>query len=281
MLRKTKYLLKREALSTLYTSFIRPILEYSSEVWDSCSTTDSERLEKIQLEAARIVTGLPMFAPKTALYYETGWETLEARRKNKKLRLMYQITHGNAPAYLNDVMPPFRSQVTSYPLRNINDITIPQSSLDIYKKSFISSTIRDWNELNSDIRNSPSISTFKNRIASKNDPPKFFCKGARSLNILHTKLTHNCSALNSDLFRVNLINDTRCTCGVPVEDCEHYFMFCTNYNAARQNLFMTLRDICHIFTLNTLLFGDKNLNTQQNEELFLAVQTYIKDTKRF
>jgi hypothetical protein len=37
-------------------------LEYASEVWDNCGQTNSDRLEKVQLEAARIVTGLPSFA---------------------------------------------------------------------------------------------------------------------------------------------------------------------------------------------------------------------------
>jgi hypothetical protein len=37
-------------------------LEYASEVWDNCGQIHSDRLEKVQLEAARIVTGLPSFA---------------------------------------------------------------------------------------------------------------------------------------------------------------------------------------------------------------------------
>jgi hypothetical protein len=43
----------------MYLSFIRPVLEYASEVWDNCGQINSDRLEKVQLEAARIATGLP------------------------------------------------------------------------------------------------------------------------------------------------------------------------------------------------------------------------------
>ena len=42
---------------------IRLLVEYASEVWGGCSSVDSDRLEKIQLIAVRIVTGLPIFAP--------------------------------------------------------------------------------------------------------------------------------------------------------------------------------------------------------------------------
>jgi hypothetical protein len=45
-----------------YLTFIRPVLEYASEVWDNCGQINSDRLEKVQLEAARIATGLPSFA---------------------------------------------------------------------------------------------------------------------------------------------------------------------------------------------------------------------------
>jgi thiol-disulfide isomerase/thioredoxin len=45
-----------EYLENIYITFIRPILEYRSEVWDNCGAVNSDRLEKVQTEAARIVT---------------------------------------------------------------------------------------------------------------------------------------------------------------------------------------------------------------------------------
>jgi hypothetical protein len=46
VLRKLKFRLKREYLENIYFTFIRPILEYSSEVWDNCGQVNSDRLEK-------------------------------------------------------------------------------------------------------------------------------------------------------------------------------------------------------------------------------------------
>jgi hypothetical protein len=37
--------------------YIRPIFEYASEVWDNCGVGNSNKLDQLQLEAARIVTG--------------------------------------------------------------------------------------------------------------------------------------------------------------------------------------------------------------------------------
>jgi hypothetical protein len=43
--------------------------------------------KKIQLEAARTVTGLTKFASMDSIFFETGWETLANRRKNRKLNI--------------------------------------------------------------------------------------------------------------------------------------------------------------------------------------------------
>lgn len=45
-MKKLKFKLNRKSLSLLYTLFIRPQLEYASDVWDGCSITDSDKLEK-------------------------------------------------------------------------------------------------------------------------------------------------------------------------------------------------------------------------------------------
>jgi hypothetical protein len=44
-----------------------------------------DRLEKVQTEAARIVTGLTSYASLYSIYCETGWERLTVRREVKKL----------------------------------------------------------------------------------------------------------------------------------------------------------------------------------------------------
>ena len=45
-------------LNHIYIPYIRPIIEYASVVWDGCSEQDSILLERLQNEAARIVTEL-------------------------------------------------------------------------------------------------------------------------------------------------------------------------------------------------------------------------------
>ena len=67
-----------------YFSFIRPLLEYADVVWDNCTQYEVDELEKIQIEAARIVTRATKLVSIDSLYTETGWETLSSRRLNHK-----------------------------------------------------------------------------------------------------------------------------------------------------------------------------------------------------
>jgi hypothetical protein len=48
--------LNRSNLEKLYLVYIRPLFEYACEIWDNCGIGYSDKLEKLQLDAARIVT---------------------------------------------------------------------------------------------------------------------------------------------------------------------------------------------------------------------------------
>ena len=84
IMRKLKYRFTRQALNQMYVSYVRPLLEYSSIVWDGCSEQDKTALERLQNEAARIVTGLTKSTSLVNLYKECGWDSLSKRRYFQK-----------------------------------------------------------------------------------------------------------------------------------------------------------------------------------------------------
>lgn len=53
-----KHVIDGNLLIRIYFAFIRPILEYADIVWDNCTQEITEFFEKVQVDAARIVTGL-------------------------------------------------------------------------------------------------------------------------------------------------------------------------------------------------------------------------------
>ena len=89
-----------------FFSFIRSVIEYSDVVWNNCTLYDANELEKIQIEAARIVTGATKLVSIDSFYTETGWETVASRRKKKhKLQLSYKMQNSLTPDYLHRWYP--------------------------------------------------------------------------------------------------------------------------------------------------------------------------------
>jgi hypothetical protein len=80
ILRKLKFKINRSNLEKRYLVYIRPIFEYASEVWDNCGYVNASKLERLQLEAARIFTGLCKFQ----FYISRTWVGDFARKTDKK-----------------------------------------------------------------------------------------------------------------------------------------------------------------------------------------------------
>ena len=258
-------------------------MEYGCELWNGCGVDLSDKLEKLQLQAARIVTGLPSYASRDSLYMETGWEKLIDRRNKRVLSLMYKIVNNCAPSYLIDILPPKVSETTIYPLRNGEDLTIPNFRLTLTNRSFFRSGIRAWNSLPLATRNIPSLNSFKNVLLTPDSSscvPRWYFTGQRKLNIIHTKLRHNNSLLNYDLFRFNLRDNPCCSCGFACENSFHYFLECPIYIQQRHHLFVILQ-IYGVIDLDVILYGNENLSVEQNIDIFDAVHDYIRLSKRF
>jgi hypothetical protein len=80
----------------MYFSFIRHILEYGDVVWDTQTHYLINKIENVQIEAARIVTGGTKLTSIQKLYEETGWEKLLERREKHKFILLYKIVNNQA-----------------------------------------------------------------------------------------------------------------------------------------------------------------------------------------
>ena len=115
-MRRLKFKLDRRSLQTIYFSFTRPLLEYADVVWDNCTQYEVNDLEKIQNEAARIVTGATKLACINFLLSETDWETLSSRRKKHKLQLFYKMQNDLSPNYLSSLVPAAVGSTSIYPL---------------------------------------------------------------------------------------------------------------------------------------------------------------------
>ena len=282
IIRKLKFDLDRKSLEIIYTSFIRPILEYADVIWDNCSHQEKQELEKIQTEAARIATGATKPVSIQKLYEEVCWERLETRRWKHKLVLFHKMVYNITPQYLSNLVPPLVQNVSRYNLRNENNLQTIYSRTTQYSNSFLPSVVRDWNSLPCADRDTDTTNSFKQRLNQNMVCiPKYYYTGKRKLQILHTRIRTGCSSLNFDLFSKNIVDSPLCTCGSGnIENADHFFLRCPLYIDQRTELTNSIL-LYTTMTLNVLLSGDESLPHNLNVAIFDSVQKYILATKRF
>ncbi|GFT36000.1 probable RNA-directed DNA polymerase from transposon BS [Trichonephila clavipes] len=68
-------------LRLTYTSLIRPVLEYGSQIYFSASRTNLAKLNRVQSSAARIITGMRHSCPTDLVLFEADIMPLDLRRK--------------------------------------------------------------------------------------------------------------------------------------------------------------------------------------------------------
>ena len=123
---------------TAYKTYVRPLLEYSSSVWDPWQKKYIHQLEMVQHRAVRYILNDYAFTSSvTEMLDKIGLPTLENRRKIASLVMLYKIHTGQVRISL----PPY---ITSS-LRN--RFSIRYSRINAHMYSFFPRTARLWNNL--------------------------------------------------------------------------------------------------------------------------------------
>ena len=271
--------LDRTTLLTMYTSFIRPSLEYGNIVWCNCTDEELFVIEALQRRAARIITGAIVRTNTKCLYQEIGFETIRERQDKNILKFFHKIVVGESPSYLVDLLPDIPDN--RYNLRRTNDFPNVKCRISKYQKSFIPRAISTWNRLPDSIKNINDTKQFKdelNKNINKDNP--LYSIGNRKENIIMARLRLNCSNLKGHLYNLKVIDSPECQCGYENEDSFHYFFICNVYQRPRADFHNSI--INHAsFTLRNVLFGDENLPYNENVDIINATMKFIKDSKRF
>ena len=280
-LKSHKYKLSRKALETMYKAFILPHFDYSDIVWDNCTGTLADELEKLNLDAIRTITGAVRGTSHDKLYKESGILPLRERRRRHKLIAFFKIILGITPEYLSKYLPRLVSETNPYHRRNPLERYIQPTRLDIYKKSFFPSVTVEWNKLPDNVKSLDSVALFKRHLAL-NDvtvPPYYFSHD-RFSEIIHCKIRLEISDLNGDLFKRHLTNDKSCACGKHLEDARHFFLECPIYRNVRISTISAIPNLTEI-SLTCLTHGDSELSLSENRLIFDHVQDFIRQSKRF
>ena len=290
LLRKLQNTLPRPSLLTIYKSFIRPHLDYSDVIYDQAYNVSFQKgIESIQYNAAVCITGAIRETSKEKLFEELGLESLQHRPWYRKLCCFYKILKDQSPKYLFNIIPKLNRP---YSTKNANNIPHFKVIHSFFRNTFFPSVIIEWNKLDPEIQNAPSLNIFKKNILKFIKPTanNIFgyhnLKGIKYLMRLRLGLSH----LNEHKFKNNF-QDTfhpLCTCGCDVENTCHFLIYCSNFLTERTTLLNEITNIdskilnqADATITKTLLFGNSKYSNEVNLQILNASVDVILTSKRF
>ena len=102
-LKRVRSFISKETAIQIYNALIIPHFDYCSPVWDCLSGYLSDKLQKLQNRAARVITKSPFDTSSNHLLSTLDWERLFLRRKKQKALMMFKTMNGLAPDYLQSL----------------------------------------------------------------------------------------------------------------------------------------------------------------------------------
>ncbi|PKU40805.1 hypothetical protein llap_8888 [Limosa lapponica baueri] len=152
-------LLKFKILS-LYSTLVRPHLEYWVQLWSPQQKNDMDLLERAQWRAMKIIRGLEHLSCEDRLR-ELGLFSLEKRRLWGGLITAFQYLKG---AYRRDWEGLFIRECSDRMRGNGFKLKERRFSLHTREKFFIVRVVRHWNRLPREAVDAPSLEVFKTRL---------------------------------------------------------------------------------------------------------------------
>ena len=270
--------LPRKTLIELYKLYVRPYLDYGDIIYHIPHKLSDysqhialnnriAKLESVQYSAALAVTGAWRGTSREKLYDELGEGvgSLNLRPWSRHPVLFYKILNILTPDYTRIPIPPVSE--LSYSLRKHNVVGQIRARTARYEASFYPHCLSEWNKLEPEIRLSPSVNSFRNKLLSLIRPPPpakpvLSVHDPKGLAIL-TQL-HICfSKLNFHKFRHNFKNTIHSMCSIngAIEDTEHFLLSCHLHDVQIRTL---------LGTVNAILLSE-GLSNLSNESLLTVL----------
>lgn len=180
MLKRTFISRDSDLWKYLYTSLVRPHLEYAAQVWNPHLKRDIAALERVQRRATKIPYDHRQLSYEERL---KRWNitSLEDRRIRGDLIEMYKIVNGIERINWTNGLPFRRDRnvlgaaqgTRGNDLRLEREVFLSQARnknaryVTFRENSFMERTVPHWNDLTSDVAQSGSLNNFKNALDKK------------------------------------------------------------------------------------------------------------------
>ena len=165
ILRKTRNIMDKDTMVTLYYSFIYPYFNYCIAVWGNTYSTHLDPLVKLQKRAIRLIASLPKRSHTETLFTQYRLLPLAKIYIYSVQLFMYKFHHNKLPAifssfYLRNKM------VSNRNTRQSNLFHVPHQKPDLKSRSVRCTGVTIYNQLFTKLKLDVSIVTYKKYLKS-------------------------------------------------------------------------------------------------------------------
>ena len=150
-------------LKLIYRTIILPLFDYADVVYDSSNLKYTDRLQKLQNRAGRIILGINPYKhiSNHELHQLLNWESLKSRRVKHTVSLVYKSLNNLSAPYMQNS---FQFVSHPYNLRSDGNLSLPKPHTDYCKRMFSYRGASSFNNLPRDAKSSISYSLFLKEI---------------------------------------------------------------------------------------------------------------------
>jgi hypothetical protein len=143
-----------------FVTYVRPLLEYCSEVWSPFTAVNINKIEAVQRNFTKRVSKLSDCSYYDRLY-NLHLELLKTRRLRCDLITLFKLVHGSLSIHSDDFLTIFSDSTTRghrYKIRK------PYCAINAFKYNFPNRCIDIWNGLPANVVDVASLTEFKCKL---------------------------------------------------------------------------------------------------------------------
>ena len=159
----------RKTFVKLYKQYVRPHLEFAVTAWSPWTVADKECLERVQMRAIKMVSGLISNDYHERLA-ELGMETLEERRHRMDMAQVYKIVTGKDKVN-SDTWFTMGREGQRMTRGNAHPLSLKQqrARLEVRRNFFSQRVVESWNKIPTVIKDTKNVSSFKRLYGAHRD----------------------------------------------------------------------------------------------------------------
>ena len=163
-LAKIRRYLTPQSAAVLSAAIVASKLDYCNSILTGISSTNIQRLQRIQYALARVIHRVPWREHITPTITKLHWLPVQQRKNFKLALLTWKALHLQQPSYVAELL----NQRSTNGEHNLRDrgimLVVPPTSTQLGDRAFSCAAPRLWNSLPASVRSSPSLPSFKSNL---------------------------------------------------------------------------------------------------------------------